>query len=169
MWLTLIINLIKNNWRLAAGLLGLLCIFFAFWYTHHQGYLEGEATVQRTFDLYKAQQATLAAEAEHEKQLTEARHEQDTLAIASSYSTQLDDLNKRLLELDVSAVPRGADLCVASQEHPASGVPETSPAPGRVDATFALKPHIKIDTDDAIRDTLQCTKLQEWVRDVCAK
>ena len=162
MWLTLVLNLVKNNWRLFVGLLGLLCILFAFWYTHHQGYLEGKAEVE-------ARDAKIVGELKQDKLNIEAQHEKDTLAIASAYSSQLDYLNDRLQHVQV--VSGGGDLCVASEINPASGVPQAAPAAGRTNETFALKPPatLRISIKDALEDTQQCEDLQQWVRDVCTK
>ena len=160
--LTLILNQIKAYWQLAVGLIIIVVILWGGYELHHSGYQEA---MQYHAD-YVADQERLAKEAEQFKIAKEKEDAKHTQQIMDAYNTSALTLAERLR--DIQDMPRGAGVPVASPSQSASSVSATSNPSGRVDATFALKPSsaFSVDAGDALRDTLQCEKLQEWVTSI---
>ena len=134
----------------------------------HKILLEGEAIVRKDFVEYQKEIADEVAANEKRKQEIENENAENTKLLAQNYNNQLVDLNRRLLQSNVQNVSRGENLPVAGTINPTSGVPATNSTSGRVDATFALKPPValRIDPNDALRDTLQCENLQKWISNI---
>lgn len=102
------------------------------------------------------------------KTTEDSQHAQDTIDIASSYSTQLDILNKRLQNLQ--AVPRVGGLRVASGIGNSGTVFQKTDSTSGLDAstTLAQRPTIRDGFySDALEDTVQLEQLQDYVRKIC--
>ena len=113
-------------------------------------------------DSYRENQAEQVAQNEANKKQIEDENANNTKAIVSGYESQLNALNQRLSS--TKTMSWGTNMPLASQGRGSSPMPSSPSSSGRVNADSSVV--ASFTPDDALRDTLQCEKLQEWERGV---
>ena len=131
----------------------------AVYYVHHKGYEEGLAVGEAKIATYQAIQNEEIKNAEQIKLAKESEDVKNTEIVISAYNDRVLDLMR-----NVKVVSGSCSVQVATGNQPASSVPSTTNTPSRVNATFETVKTVEINTLDALLDTAQCEKLQEWVR-----
>jgi hypothetical protein len=118
--------------------------------------------------VYQENQAQQIAKNEQLKTEKEKQDDADKAYIADSYNSDLGALRKRLRELE--ALPRGADMPVASTIGDRGAVPQEALAPGGINApprTIQRLPYRDGFYSDALEVELQAEKLQDYILRVC--
>jgi hypothetical protein len=156
-------EILSKYWRLIAG--GVI-IAGTYLYAHHTGYGEGLKFELDIHMQYVSDQAKLVKDAELLKLAKEQQDAQHTQEIIAGYDASVATLAQRLRDLQTMSGRNGVQVAGTGQS--TSSVSEVSNTTGRVNATFEAKPFaaLSIVPSDALGDTLQCEKLQEWVKSI---
>lgn len=131
----------------------------AVYYVHHKGYEEGLAVGEAKIAAYQAIQNEEIKNAEQIKLAKEAEDVKNTEIVVDAYNSRVIDLMR-----SVKTVSGSCSVQVATGNQPTSSVPDASDSTARVNATFETVKTVEINPLDALLDTAQCQKLQEWVR-----
>lgn len=143
-----------------------LAILGAFAWTYHKGYASGEYAVQAKWDAEAKKQRQIAAKQEADAREKEKLQNETTRKLQTKYSQAHSDLDIALGRLrdvrlcNLGTVPREDGVRVAGG---AEGSVRRD-SEGSTGAIATSAPGAAITLGDALRDTLQCTTLIEWVK-----
>jgi hypothetical protein len=143
-----------------------LAILGAFAWTYHEGHASGEYAVQAKWDAEAKKQRQIAAKQEADAREKEKLQNETTRKLQTKYSQAHSDLDIALGRLrdvrlcNLGTVPREDGMRVAGgAEGPVPGDPKSATG---IAATPA--PGASVTLGDALKDTLQCAALIEWVK-----
>ena len=157
--IALILAQIKQYAFLAYAATIIAALSGAVYYVHHKGYEEGLAVGEAKIAAYQAIQNEEIKSAEQIKLAKESEDVKNTEIVISAYNDRVINLMR-----SVKTVSGSCSVQVATGNQPASSVPDASDSTSRVNATFETVKTVEINSLDALLDTAQCEKLQEWVR-----
>ena len=157
-------------WRVIGAGAYLAFLYGAYLYVDHKGYNRGHDEVQAEWNADKAERKLAAdkqaAEAREKERIANEKTRQAQLSYAQARADLAVALGRmRDLRLcDAQAVPRLEGLRVAGSGQAAMPGAAESPTGTAPDFALAVNPRPAVTFGDALNDTLQCSRLIEWVK-----
>lgn len=130
---------------------------------YHKGYSNGQESKQAEWNKVTAEQRKISAKQAEESRQKEKAQDETTRKLQSKYSQTRADLDNALRNIrlcDFGTLPRQDGMRVAGS--PEDSMSRDSKIP--TGATSASTPGTTVTFGDALKDTLQCTTLIEWVK-----